>query len=136
TRRSGSGYGRDFSRIPLTTLKIALFAPTPIAIVRIVTSANSGDRHNRRIACRSCCLDGRTETTTRQAAHSSQISGERPFQAVLHLCRSIALTTDRHRSYSCKDSINESIALRLAYRNFSSRSTPLRGVISIGVFFL
>ena len=37
--RSGSGYGSGFSSTPLTTLKIALFAPIPSASVRIVTAA-------------------------------------------------------------------------------------------------
>ena len=50
--RPGSGYGSGFSRTPFTTLKTALFAPTPMAIVSSVTTVNIGERISRRTTCR------------------------------------------------------------------------------------
>ena len=38
-RREGSGYGSGFRMTPLTTLKIAVFAPIPSASVSTVTRA-------------------------------------------------------------------------------------------------
>jgi hypothetical protein len=40
--------------MPLTTLKIAVFAPTPMPIVMTVTAVNIGARINRRATCLSC----------------------------------------------------------------------------------
>jgi hypothetical protein len=48
TSLSGSGYGSGLSSTPFTTLKIAVFAPIPIARVRIVTIVKEGDRPRRR----------------------------------------------------------------------------------------
>ncbi len=48
--RSASGYGSGFSTMPLTKLKIAVFAPTASAIVTIATAANPGRKRNARRA--------------------------------------------------------------------------------------
>jgi hypothetical protein len=51
TNRSDSGYGNGFSKTPSMTLKIALFAPTPMPIVTSVTTANIGERASLRNEC-------------------------------------------------------------------------------------
>ena len=43
TSRSGSGYGSGCSSTPLTTLKIAVVAPTPSASVSTATIVKPGD---------------------------------------------------------------------------------------------
>src|ERR1019366_8877876 len=48
----GSGYGSGFNRTPLTTLKTALLAPTPMAMVSNVTIVNIGERIRRRTTWR------------------------------------------------------------------------------------
>jgi len=47
-RAPASGYGSGFNRTPLTTLKTALLAPTPMAMVSTVTTVNIGERIRRR----------------------------------------------------------------------------------------
>ena len=49
--RSGSGYPSGRRITPLTTEKMAVFAPMPSASVRIVTRANPGVRRRFRTAC-------------------------------------------------------------------------------------
>ena len=46
--RSESGNGNGLSRTPLTTLKIAVVAPMPIASVSTVVSVNPGAFSRRR----------------------------------------------------------------------------------------
>src|SRR5215470_20199700 len=53
---SGCGYGKGFRRIPLTTLKIAVFAPIPTANVRRATAVNRGARPRLRRTCQSWTL--------------------------------------------------------------------------------
>src|ERR1022692_1447874 len=48
----GSGYGSGFNKTPFTTLKTALLAPTPMAMVSNVTVVNIGERISRRTTCR------------------------------------------------------------------------------------
>src|ERR1700723_4232050 len=50
--RSGSGYGKGFSKIPFNTLNTTVFAPIPAAKVINVIAVNIGARINRRITCR------------------------------------------------------------------------------------
>ena len=52
TSRSGSGYASGRSITPLTTLKIAVIAPTPSAMVRTATAVNAGLRRSARSAKR------------------------------------------------------------------------------------
>ncbi|HYT68786.1 MAG TPA: hypothetical protein VEL51_20345 [Vicinamibacterales bacterium] len=47
TSRSDSGYGSGFSSTPLTTLKIALFAPMPSARVTTAMRVNPGALNKR-----------------------------------------------------------------------------------------
>src|SRR5271168_4182751 len=47
TTRRESGNGSGFSKIPLTTLKITIFAAMPIAKVRMATAAKPGFRGGR-----------------------------------------------------------------------------------------
>jgi len=51
-RRSGSGNGSGLSRTPLTTLKIAVLAPMPRAIVRMATAEKPGFLMSSRAAKR------------------------------------------------------------------------------------
>ena len=48
--RSGSGYGSGFSSSALTTLKIALLAPMPIASDATITSVSAQLRRSVRLA--------------------------------------------------------------------------------------
>jgi hypothetical protein len=48
TTRPESGNGSGFSKIPLTTLKITMFAPMPIAKVKMATAAKPGFRRSMR----------------------------------------------------------------------------------------
>src|SRR5437762_11687494 len=50
TRRSESGYGRGFSKTPLTRLNIAVFAPMPSASVCTATAVKPGFFSNWRKA--------------------------------------------------------------------------------------
>jgi hypothetical protein len=50
TSRSGSAYGNGLRSTPLTTLKMALFAPIPSASVSTATMVNPGLLTSRRIA--------------------------------------------------------------------------------------
>ena len=50
TSRSGSRYGSGSSRSADATLKIAVLAPTPIAIEAMAASANPGAARNDRMA--------------------------------------------------------------------------------------
>ena len=54
TSSSGLGYGSGFSRTPLITLKIAVFAPIPSAIVNTATDAKPAVRDRRRMISRRC----------------------------------------------------------------------------------
>src|SRR5262245_29151432 len=54
-RRSGSGYGRGFSSSALTTLKIAVLAPIPIARDATITNVTPGVRLKVRRAYRRSC---------------------------------------------------------------------------------
>src|ERR1041385_6241095 len=56
TNSSGWGYGKGFRRIPLTTLKMAVFAPMPTANVRVATALNRGARPKLRRTCQSWIL--------------------------------------------------------------------------------
>jgi hypothetical protein len=51
TRRLGSAKGSGFNRMPSMTLKIAVFAPMPMASVISVMAVNIGARINRRRTC-------------------------------------------------------------------------------------
>src|SRR5436190_20853139 len=53
-KRSGSGNGSGFSKMPFMTLKIAVVAPIPIASVSTVVNVKPGERPSRRRVCRSC----------------------------------------------------------------------------------
>ena len=58
TRCSGSGYGSGLSNTPLTTLKIAVFAPMPRASVKIASNVKPGCFRNIRTPnCRSSQSD-------------------------------------------------------------------------------
>ena len=48
--RSGAGYGSGRSSTPLATLKIALLAPIPSAIVNSAVAVNPGVRRSIRTA--------------------------------------------------------------------------------------
>src|ERR1700678_4850744 len=57
-RRSGLPYGKGRRSTPSITLKIAVFAPIPIARIRRTVAVNPGDRLSRRNACfRSVAID-------------------------------------------------------------------------------
>ena len=49
-KRSDSGNGSGLIRMPLTTVKIAVVAPMPIASVNTVVNVNPGDRSSCRSA--------------------------------------------------------------------------------------
>src|SRR5580658_5407618 len=51
TRASGCQYGNGLSRIPLTTLNMAVLAPTPMPTVRMVTAVKVGECLSRRNTC-------------------------------------------------------------------------------------
>ena len=48
--RSGLGYGKGFSRTPLTTLKIAVLAPIPMASDAMMMKVETGLRRSMRRA--------------------------------------------------------------------------------------
>jgi hypothetical protein len=50
TSESGSGYASGLISTPLTTLKMAVFAPMPSASVKTATAANVGLRRRPRSA--------------------------------------------------------------------------------------
>jgi hypothetical protein len=49
-RRSGSGYGSGFRSSALTTLKMAVLAPMPMASDAMMTSERAADRRSVRSA--------------------------------------------------------------------------------------
>src|SRR5947209_2084092 len=57
--------------MPFTTLKIAVFAPTPMPIVSSVTTVKSGERSNLRETCRSWFLKDPTNENTYVRGRSS-----------------------------------------------------------------
>ena len=61
------------SRIPLTTLKTALLAPIPMAMVRTVTAVNIGDRKRRLMTWRNSVAMGICKVNTPEGRESSQI---------------------------------------------------------------
>src|ERR1700676_4753072 len=70
--RSGCGYGRGFSSTPSITLKIAAFAPIPIASVTSEIAVNMGERASRRKVCRRGLRIDCTYLDTIQECESAQ----------------------------------------------------------------
>src|ERR1022692_2471504 len=115
----GSGYGSGFNKTPFTTLKTALLAPTPMAMVSNVTVVNIGERISRRTTCR---ISVATVTFQPPALSRRRPAGSRdPYDAAAVKFAIFARSWPGALDSACRYNGSMSEKLTIAGREFSSR---------------